>query len=295
MHAVGTILAERVEELRSDREHGASWMARRAVETLAEIARETTGESSELVERLIRAGRELSASRPGIGAVAGAVGRVLAAAKRQAHLDPKQLERVVLEEAQALIEQRTRAAASIAIQLRDRIDGEVVLTHSASATVREAFLKTPPARALCTVSHPHEEGREFAAELRDLGIDARLVEDEDAAGELAEVSVFLVGADTVFHDGTLCNKIGTSRLAGAAAELNVPTVVACEVIKLAPVAAVDAPNMRPEARELFDLTPPDLIDQVVTEEGAFSTDEIAALVDRTPFLREGYALLRGEP
>jgi methylthioribose-1-phosphate isomerase len=52
--------------------------------------------------------------------------------------------------------------------------------------------------------------------------------------------------------------------------------------------------MRPEARELFDLTPPDLIDQVVTEEGAFSTDEIAALVDRTPFLREGYALLRGE-
>jgi hypothetical protein len=30
----------------------------------------------------------------------------------------------------------------------------------------------------------------------------------------------------------------------------------------------------------------------VTEEGTVSPEEIRALVDRTPFLREGYALLR---
>lgn len=40
------------------------------------------------------------------------------------------------------------------------------------------------------------------------------------------------------------------------------------------------------------LTPPELIDSVVTEEGAYLAEEIRALVDRTPFLREGYALLR---
>ena len=107
------------------------------------------------------------------------------------------------------------------------------------------------------------------------------------------MSVFLIGADTVFHDGTLCNKIGTSKLAKAAAELGVPTVVACEVIKLAPVDAANAPDLTPEASHLFDLTAPDLIEQIVTEEGAYATDEIGALVDRTPFLREGYALLRG--
>ena len=267
-------------------------MARRAVEALAEVARESAGESSELIDRLIRAGRELAASRPGVGAVAGAVGRVLAAAKRQAHLDPEQLQRLVLEEAQALIEARTRAAASIAIQLRERIEDAVVLTHSASATVREAFIKTPPARALCTASHPHEEGRDFAVELREAGIEADLIEDDEAPAELADVSVFLIGADTVFHDGTLCNKIGTSKLAKAAAEVSVPTVVACEVIKLAPVSAEQAPNLPAEIRKLFDLTPPELIEEVVTEEGAFATDEIGALVDRTPFLREGYALLR---
>jgi translation initiation factor 2B subunit (eIF-2B alpha/beta/delta family) len=291
---VGTILTERVEELRSDREHGASWMARRAVETLAEVARERADDSGELVERLLRAGRQLAASRPGIGAVAGAVGRVLAAAKRQAHLAPEQLQRVVLEEAQALVDARDRAAASIAIQLRERLENAVVLTHSASATVREALLKTPPQRILCTVSTPHEEGREFSQELREAGLDAELIEDEEAPAELSDVSLFLIGADTVFHDGTLCNKIGPSRLASAASMLSVPTVVACEVIKLAPVTADEAPNLPPEIRALFDMTPPELIEQVVTEEGMYSTDEIAALVDRTPFLREGYSLLRGE-
>ena len=84
-----------------------------------------------------------------------------------------------------------------------------------------------------------------------------------------------------------CNKVGTRELAEAAADESVPTLVACEVIKLAPIDAVDAPTA-PE----FDLTPPELIDRVVTEEGAYLAEEIRALVDRTPFLREGYALLR---
>jgi hypothetical protein len=34
-----------------------------------------------------------------------------------------------------------------------------------------------------------------------------------------------------------------------------------------------------------------LIDWVVTEEGTVSPEEIRALVDRTPFLRDGYAIL----
>jgi len=61
------------------------------------------------------------------------------------------------------------------------------------------------------------------------------------------------------------------------------------VIKLAPIDAADAP---PLTAEEFELTPPELIDSIVTEEGAYLPEEIDALVDRTPFLRDGYALLR---
>ena len=92
-----------------------------------------------------------------------------------------------------------------------------------------------------------------------------------------------MGADTVFHDGTLSNKPGTHALAETAAEAGVPAIVACEVIKLAPL---DAP-----APDALDLTPPELIDSIVTEEGTHPADEIGALIDRTPFLRDGYALL----
>ena len=285
------LLAERVQELRDDRSHGASWMARRAVETLAELSELDASSCDSLLDALRDAGRQLAGCRPGVGAVAGAVGRVLAAAGHESHLDLGELRRVIQEEAQALDDARRRAAASITIQLRERLDGATVVTHSASATVREAFQQTQPAKVICTVSEPVGEGRAFAEEWRDAGFDAELVEDADAPARVPEASVLLIGADTVFRDGTICNKVGTIPLAKAATEANVPTLVAAEVIKLAPVPGSQAPELADIERSLFELVPPDLITEVVTEEGTFPPDEIATLVDRVPFLQEGYALV----
>jgi hypothetical protein len=41
-----------------------------------------------------------------------------------------------------------------------------------------------------------------------------------------------------------------------------------------------------------ELTRVELLDCIVTEEGTHPANEIRALVDRTPFLREGYSLLK---
>jgi translation initiation factor 2B subunit (eIF-2B alpha/beta/delta family) len=284
-----TVVAERTDELRQDRSHGGSWMARRAVEALAEVANEPAESSSELLERLAVAGRELAESRRTVGAIAGAVARVLAAARHQTHLPPEELRRLVQEEVRGLVDGRDRAAASIAIQLADVLKEAFVLTHSASATVREAVLHTPPELVICTVSAPLEEGRAFADELRDAGLNVEVVDDDEAEEALARASLFLIGADTVFRDGSVWNKAGTCALAEAAARNGVRTVVACEVIKVAPRDPPKAPD-----EDLFDLTPPQLVDTIVTEEGAYSADEIRALIDRTPFLSQGYALLRGD-
>ena len=284
-------LAATVEELRSDRSHGASWMARRAVETLLEVSEQPYESSDALLEALIDAGRQLSESRPGVGAIVGASGRVLAAASAHRHLDVDELRRLIGEEGTGILDGRVRAAASIAIQLQDRLKDSVVLTHSASGTVREALVHTPPARAICTVSEPVGEGRAFAEELRNEGLNVDLVEDADAPAVLDDAGLFLIGADTVFHDGTLNNKIGTTALAEAAAARSVPTVVACEIIKLAPIEAATAPEPSEAERTLFELTPPELISEIVTEEGPTPTDCVGALIDRTPFLRDGYALL----
>jgi translation initiation factor 2B subunit (eIF-2B alpha/beta/delta family) len=284
-------LAATVEELRNDREHGASWMARRAVETLLEVSKEPAESTDSLVDSLVKASRELSEIRPGVGAIAGATGRILAAANAHRYLDLDQLRRLIDEEGQGLLDGRRRAGASIAIQLQERLAGSVVLTHSASATVREALLHTPPARAICTVSEPVGEGRAFSEELRAEGLNVELVEDADAPAALDDATLFLLGADTVFRDGTLCNKIGTTALAEAAAARDTPVIVACEIVKLAPIEAAAAPELSPAERALFELTPPHLITEIVTEEGSVSSDGVGALVDRTPFLREGYALL----
>jgi translation initiation factor 2B subunit (eIF-2B alpha/beta/delta family) len=286
---VATILGERVEELRTDRTHGASWMARRAVEALTEVAKQPAGSGEDLLANLLTAGRQLARSRPGVGAVAGAVGRVLAAAARNSQLEVEQLGQLVQEEAEALVNGRLRAAASIAIQLRERLEDAVVLTHSASATVREALLQSSPSRVICTVSSPQEEGRAFSEDLRSCGLEVELVDDSKAPAALEWASLLLVGADTVFRCGTLYNKTGTRALAEAAADEGVPAIVACEVVKLAPIEAHDEPELTAEE---FELTPPELIQCVVTEEGTFLPEEIRALVDRTPFLREGYTLLR---
>jgi translation initiation factor 2B subunit (eIF-2B alpha/beta/delta family) len=266
-------------------------MARRAVETLAELSMQEVSSSDELLEKLRDAGRQLAACRPGVGAVAGAVGRVLAAAGHESHLDVDQLRQVVQEEAHALDDARRRAAASITIQLRERLEGATVLTHSASATVREAFQHTRPAKVICTVSEPVGEGRAFADEWRDAGFDVELVEDADAPARVADASLVLIGADTVFRDGTICNKVGTIPLAKAGAAAGVPVVVAAEVIKLAPVRGSQAPELADIERSLFEHVPADLITEVVTEEGTFTPDEIATLVDRVPFLQEGYGLV----
>jgi hypothetical protein len=47
-----------------------------------------------------------------------------------------------------------------------------------------------------------------------------------------------------------------------------------------------------QGEQFFDVTPAEDVDEIVTEEGAFASTEIGALVDRTPFLRDGYQLLR---
>jgi translation initiation factor 2B subunit (eIF-2B alpha/beta/delta family) len=265
---VDAALQERIERIASDRRRGAGRLIRDAIETVATAA--------ELGEDALDAACALVAARPAIPAIAGAVGRVVAAVRM-----PEQ----VGEEARALLAATDRAPRAIAVLVEGDVSG-VVMTHSASATVREAVLHAPPDRVVCTVTEPEGEGRDFAEQLRAEGLAVDLVADDDGDRAVATVDLLVLGADTVFRDGAVANKAGTRALAEAAKKAGVRVVVAAEVIKRAPVDGHD-PGI-----ERLDLTPPHLIDAIVTEEGAFAPDEIASLVDRTPFLRDGYVLVR---
>ena len=280
--------ALRVAELRDDRSHGGSWLARHAVETLVLEAATPAPDAEELLEHLLTVARELAAARPELGSVTAACGRLVAAASCSWALSATEMRRLVLDEARALLDQRDRAARSIAVQLAPRLEGSVVLTHSASAVVREAVLHTPPERLLCTACDPDGEGRDFADELRGAGIKVELVEDDAGPTQARSSQLVLLGADTIYRDGTLLNRRGTRAIAEAAAQSRVPVLVATESIKVAPFPTPEAP---PDP-DRTDLTSPDLVEQFVTEDGAISPDDVETLSDRTPFLREGYELIR---
>src|SRR5262249_31038488 len=263
-------------------------MARRAVEALLEVASEPAPSTADLLARLLAAGRELVAARPAMGAIMHAVRRLVASADASSHLSPHELQRLVSEEGNALIASRERAAASIAVHLSPSLTDALVLTHSDSATVREAVLHTPPARVFCTASAPFEEGRRLAEDLRTEGLDVELVEDEDVDRALETTSLVLVGADAVYEDGSIKNKIGTRVLAESAQRLSIRMIVAGEVLKL---GRVPRPPVEDEP-ELRDTTSSELVDEIVTEEGPIVPVDVKSLIERTPFLRDGYRLLR---
>jgi translation initiation factor 2B subunit (eIF-2B alpha/beta/delta family) len=282
-------VAATVDELRTNRTNGGSWMARRAIEALLDVAAEPVSSTEELLERLRTAARDLAMARPAMGAIMHAVGRLVASAHVASHLPPEDLQRLVTEEANGLIASRERAAASIAVHLAPRLRDAMVMTHSNSATVREAVVHTPPACVFCTISGPVEEGLKLAEDLRAEGIRVEIVDGDELLRALASTSFVLVGADTVYEDGSVKNKIGTRPLAEHAREAGVRMFVACELLKLAPIPA-PAEEDEPELR---DTTPADLLDEIVTEEGPVVPDDVRSVIERTPFLRDGYRMLRG--
>jgi translation initiation factor 2B subunit (eIF-2B alpha/beta/delta family) len=243
-------LEARVRELREESHHGASWMARHALEALVEAVRD--GEDPVEVARI------LASARISLGAIAGAVGRVLTAGT------PEQ----VVAEAEALIGTRDRAAKAIAVMLAADIKG-TVLTHSASCTVHEALIHTPPRQVFCTASEPGGEGRSLAANLKAAGLNVELISDDEGPDAASE------------------SDLGTGAIARAAKDAGGPVIIACETFKLAPF------DPEPPAEDTFELIPAALIDRVVTEEGSTDTEDVTALIDRTPCLRQGYDLLRG--
>ena len=176
-----------------------------------------------------------------------------------------------------MIGSRERAAATIAVLLRQELEEKIVMTHSASATAREALLHAGPGRVVCTVSEPVGRGpRCSPPSWRRLGSPPRSSPTRTPSTRSPRSSILLLGADTVFRDGSLLNKVGTHPLAKAASRRGVPVVVASEVLKVAPAD----PHQPDEER--VDLTPAKWITRYVTEEGVFAPDEIAALIDRTP-------------
>ena len=224
-----------VAEIRDDRTRGASELARRALELLAEAARTLPAvDAMELRVRLLALAAELSAARPSMAPIQNLLRRW-----REGLTPPANSNLAVARDLAA-----KRAEASIAVSRRAVTDcathaarllgpGRAVMTHSLSSTVIEVcrLLKDDGLRMIVTEARPLGEGRQLTERLSAWRVPTTYITDAQMGLFVAQADAVLVGADSVLVDGAVVNKAGTYPLALAARDWGVPFYVCCESFK----------------------------------------------------------------
>ena len=99
-------------------------------------------------------------------------------------------------------------------------------------------------------SRPGGEGRRLARDLRRSGLTVRLVPDAEGTRWVRTVDRVVIGADTIYADGSVAHKVGTRRLALAAHRWGIPVIVIAGTSK----SVCDRPTAH-RLPPLFDLTP----------------------------------------
>ncbi|NIO38739.1 MAG: hypothetical protein GTO41_00180, partial [Burkholderiales bacterium] len=171
--ALGSAATSLIEKVRSDREHGASELARQCLEGIANCARDTdVNDVTTLRDNLIQLAQELQRARPTMAPITNLVARWLAAfAKAGAgELDETRAQAVIC--AQALIAESEQAVQRVASRAAELIGPDnTIITHSLSSTVVRVFeVLGSRTKAIITESHPPGEGRRLAEKLSALGI-----------------------------------------------------------------------------------------------------------------------------
>ncbi|XP_077409098.1 translation initiation factor eIF2B subunit delta isoform X2 [Vanacampus margaritifer] len=189
-----------------------------------------------------------------------------------------------------------KAVAAIAIEKIS--DGDVILVYGCSSLVNhilyEAFNMGRKFRVIVVDSRPRLEGREALRRLVQRGISCTYVLISVVSYILPEVSKVLLGAHALLANGYMMSRVGTSQIALVAKAFNVPVLVCCETYKFCERVQTDSfvsnelddpDNLIvtrkgkaqlahwQEVRSLgllnlvYDVTPPDFVDAVITELG----------------------------
>ncbi|XP_046691700.1 translation initiation factor eIF-2B subunit delta isoform X2 [Silurus meridionalis] len=178
-------------------------------------------------------------------------------------------------------------------------DGDVILVYGCSSLVNhilcEAFEKLQKKfRVIVVDSRPRLEGREALRRLVKKGIRCTYVLISALSYILPEVSKVFLGAHALLANGYVMSRVGTSQIALVAKAYNVPVLVCCETYKFCERVQTDSfvSNELDDPDDLivtrkgktplenwqsvtslgllnlvYDVTPPDFVDLVITELG----------------------------
>lgn len=260
----------------------------------------------EIKERYPTFVRELISARPTSAMLANALREVtitLVRELKERGLDAAK--EAVVKKVETLKEKFERNnKMTVQIASRRLRSGDSILTVSYSRlvleTIKLAVKENKELRVYVTESRPIGEGTVLAAEIGNLGLETILVVDSAARFVMKDIDKVLIGAEAVAANGALVNKVGTSLVALAAHEARVrvftlapthkisPETFLGELVELAE-ASPDTLARPPEEvadkvkvwAPLFDVTPPEYIDAIITERGLVAPQAIPFIVTET--------------
>ncbi len=293
-----------IEEIRNDKVHGASQLARQAVEVLKITAERSQADNlNEFQLEQREVGERLMSARPAMAPVFNIVARLLKAiSQKSVEMDLPSIRRFTISRADEVIGESLQAIAQIAQYGSELIiEGDRIMTHSYSSTVvavlKEAFTKYRDVEVITTLSGPGRTGERIAQELEYYGMPVTFIDDTAMGLYLLTVSKVVVGADRVCADGKVINGIGTYQLALAAKMAGIPFYVFCETLKFDPRLKGDEVDLEekdtsevvglgrlpPKVRvrnPYFDITPLELVTGIVTENGLLTPEKVINYMEK---------------
>lgn len=262
--------AIRAQQLALDRQHGASFLLRQALLLLKDEATELpSGDWLYYRDQLLTLAYRLQNIRPSMAAIKNGVDFFIEGVRAVRISDPPpDAVEAVTTLVDTILRNLDRDYRQTVLNGAAMIKaGEHLVSCSFSATVCSAILQTVAEGIPCSVmivETPHAVlpyGEMMSSALLSGGIDCHLISIEQLEAQLPNATLAMIGADSIFPDGTVVNGSPSLHLARACQNQNLDFYCLCESLKY----TSDPPALPLE--DGFELIPAQLITAVITEKG----------------------------
>ena len=258
-------------------------------------------EKDELINYLENAKKILFETRPTAVNLSWGLEKIMQVAKNTESVD--EIRKSVVDAAKRMAEEDIKINMSIGKNGSVLFgDNDTIMTHcnagalatvgygTALGVIRATKDNGKNIKVIATETRPVQQGSRLTAfELKHDGIDVSLIPDTAVGYTMANglVNGVVVGADRILRTGHVFNKIGTYQVATMAKQHNIPFYVAAplstfdlksnpedviiEQRKASEVTGIGDKKTAPDGIDVinpaFDMTPPELISGIITENG----------------------------
>jgi len=290
-----------VVEIKNDHLSGASEISRKACSAFSAFPSEAKASSKEeYFDKLLKLGADLVSAQPYMASVFNLANSLLYYIEELLPtLSVEDLREFTKEKADEFYHNSLNSMQKIAQNGEVLIeDGSKVLTFSSSGSILSILKKAKENgkefEVIACESRPMFEGRLLAKFLGNAGIPVTLIVDTAMGVFAKEVTLFLVGADSI-SETTFVNKVGTKYLCLLSEQHKIPLYVACERSKFISADWRFKPTVWGDPKEVLDSEllnvkvenpyyeemPLSYCRQVITNEGFFLPRDIPNLIRKT--------------